>query len=257
MICGYRVARGDSDLDGVEITSANALDFTDVNIFDSRTNMALSVDATIPSEYVTIYPQIIVHGGAKSFQLLLDRESLQEGLGATQLRVTATLRVGSLPQDDIQIPIVFTNSTTTSADYTVSGTQAITISANQTSGSTMLTFTPVEDYIKEQRIETIRVEGGISVEGGMSEFLRIGHRTGGHRRAEHRVVGVTLNHHREWRRAGGGGHCGTWGRDRPGASASDSGNAESFRQCWRRRLYSGRATTARDHSRQCARHQRP
>ena len=168
LICGYRVARGDSDLDGIEITSANALDFTDVNIFDSRTNMALSVDATIPSEYVTIYPQIIVHGGAKSFQLLLDRESLQEGLGATQLRVTATLRVGSLPQDDIQIPIVFTNSTTTSADYTVSGTQAITISANQTSGSTMLTFTPVEDYIKEQRTETVQIAGG------MSDFFVLG-----------------------------------------------------------------------------------
>ena len=170
MDCDYVVAVGDVDLDGVEITSSNALDFTDVEILDDLTDMAFPslVGTVLPSDAVTIYPQVIVHGGVKSFELLLDRESLQEGLGSTQLRVTATLLEGGLPQDDIRIPIVFTNITTSSADYTVDGPQEITVPAGYASGSTTLMFEPVEDYVKENRTETVQIAGG------MSDFFVVG-----------------------------------------------------------------------------------
>ena len=118
--------------------------------------------ATVNSAITTeqMWPQQ-VRGGVNYIELLTDRKSLQEGVGATGVKVQATILQGYLPTHDIEIPLVLTDGTTTPADYTVSGTQTITIPATQSSGSATLLITPVEDYVKEDT-ETIRVEGGMS-----------------------------------------------------------------------------------------------
>ena len=132
---------------------------------------AVTVNSAITTEQ-TLSRQ--VRGGVNYIELLTDRESLQEGVGATEVKVQATILQGSLPTDDIEIPLVLTDDTTTPADYTVSGTQTITIPATQSSGSATLLITPVEDYVKENRTETIRVEGGMSpywVEGADLDII--------------------------------------------------------------------------------------
>ena len=119
---------------------------------------AVTVNSAITTEQ-TLSRQ--VRGGVNYIELLTDRESVQEGVGATGVKVQATILQGPLSATDIEIPLVLADDTTTPADYAVSGTQTITIPANQSSGSAILLITPVEDYVKEE-IETIRVEGGMS-----------------------------------------------------------------------------------------------
>ena len=69
---------------------------------------------------------------------------------------------------NVTIPLVFTDITTTGSDYTVDGPQEIVISAGSGNGRTTLTFTPVEDYVKEGRTETVQIAGG------MSEYFVVG-----------------------------------------------------------------------------------
>ena len=94
--------------------------------------------------------------------------SLFEGAGATTVTVTATrqavntpttvaLRRGGSAQEGVGL------------DYTVSGTESITIPANATSGTTVLTFTPLADGLAESD-ENIILEAvvGTKTEGSVT-----------------------------------------------------------------------------------------
>ena len=53
--------------------------------------------------------------------------------------------------------------TTTASDYTVSGTQSVTIPAETLEGSATVTFTPVEDRVNESRVETVEIGGDMGL----------------------------------------------------------------------------------------------
>ena len=166
--CIYTVLAGDIDLDGVSIGpmafSFNGGTLTD----DFDTGRTFTGDETIPSSELGTYSRAKVLGWSGEVSLLPSRESLQEGVGSTELTVEATLTVGPAPMQNVTIPLVFTDITTTGSDYTVDGPQEIVISAGSGNGRTTLTFTPVEDYVKESRNEIVQIAGG------MSEYFVVG-----------------------------------------------------------------------------------
>ena len=163
LLCYGDVQEGDVALDGIRI-GPNALDFSGVQAFgldDEDGSTPLTVTPAIPAAFARTY-DIVVYGQRHSFRLLLSRQSLQEGSGATELTVTATLQAGPTPTSEITIPLVFRDVTTSAADYLVSGTPTVTVAAGMRSGSGPVTVTPVDDQVKENRIETVVVEGGTS-----------------------------------------------------------------------------------------------
>ena len=165
MSCFYKVAAGDLDLDGLSL-APDALTITGSTVDYYDESILVTVNTMIPQEYLGIGSHLMVHGTPRSFELLASVESVQEGVGPIELRVTATLSAGLEGTADISIPIVFTGGTPTAAgpeDYTVSsGPHAITVRAGDLSGSTTLTFTPVDDRLLEARTEIVRIEGGTS-----------------------------------------------------------------------------------------------
>ena len=159
--CRYFVQFGDVDLDGVSISSANALRAAGAQFADRDGNPLEEVDTTLPAEAVKTYSVLRVHGGVRSFEFVISRASVQEGIGRTQITITATQDVGSsTPDVTHMIPITFTNLTTSADDYRVSGPQTITVPAGQRFGTAVVTVEPVEDFIKENRTETVRIGGG-------------------------------------------------------------------------------------------------
>ena len=95
--------------------------------------------------------------------------SISEGGGEQQVIVTATLGSSGdqVRPRAIQVTLLFGGSAVETDDFTVSGTRLVTIPMNQRSGSTTLTFTPVDDLLLEMD-ETITVDGttaGLSVVG--------------------------------------------------------------------------------------------
>ena len=161
LYCHYVVSAGDY-ANTIRIPAQESL-YPEDTVF---THYYSEESITVQSEVTAAQAQedmVQVRGGLKYIELLTDLESLQEGVGATEVEVRATLLQGSLPTTDIEIPLVLTDDTTTPADYEVSGTQAITIPANQSSGSTHLLITPVDDYVKENRTETVQITGGMSL----------------------------------------------------------------------------------------------
>ena len=82
--------------------------------------------------------------------------SLSEGAGTMDVTVTATLPGEVLSATTVNLSLGGT--ATQDTDYTVSGSQSITISSGGTSGTTVLTITPEDDETWEPD-ETIRVSG--------------------------------------------------------------------------------------------------
>ena len=121
----------------------------------------------VPAAPVQIRIPRRVLGGTDEIHLLLSLESLQEGVGPTDVVVTAT-RSGTAyhatAPRDIAVPLVVVDGTTSRSDYSVSGTQTITIRRGQVSGTTTLTVTAVDDFTKETRVEEVRIEGGTAPE---------------------------------------------------------------------------------------------
>ncbi len=161
--CYYYVANGDLDIDGIEIRRDSLrVPAGGVRDYFDRT-IVVPLDSAIPAGLVGKYPDIKLHGGIVGYELSTDRESLQEGVGRTVVRVTATHRSGRVLAERIVIPLAIAGGTATSADYVVSGDQSITVRAGELSGSTTLYVTPVEDFVKEARTESVRIAGGESV----------------------------------------------------------------------------------------------
>ena len=179
VVCQYLVQTGDLDLDGFSLDEG-ALNIGASTFDKYDPSIALTLDTTIPAALVGVtigeglslstaegfpgdrYEVYVVHDGHSSWELAASLQSLQEDAGATEITVTATRFAGPIPAADISIPIVLTDLTTTAADYTVTGEQAIPVLANTVSGSTTLTFTPTDDGVAELHAETVRIEGAES-----------------------------------------------------------------------------------------------
>ena len=158
--CNFSVELGEHDLDGIQPIDLGALTITGSTVDWYDTTIPVTVDTTLPAERNISADPLIVHGGVSSYRLISSIESLQESPDPANITVTATWLAGLTFAQDITFPISFTDVTTTGADYTISGTQAITISGGEISGSTTVTFTAVEDGIREARSETVLIGGG-------------------------------------------------------------------------------------------------
>ena len=85
--------------------------------------------------------------------------AVDESGGARTVTVTATL--DSAPGSDLAVPLSFGGTATETTDYAVSGTRSVTIAANQLSGETALTVTPVNDAVADHG-ETIEIGSTLS-----------------------------------------------------------------------------------------------
>ena len=100
-------------------------------------------------------------------QLKVSPASLAEGAGATVVTVTADLAGGTTLAEDLAVSLTLAGTAVRGTDYTLTGTESISITAGQASGSTQLTLTPTQDQIHENE-ETIDVSGaaeGLTVTG--------------------------------------------------------------------------------------------
>ena len=101
-----------------------------------------------------------VHGALTSFDLSPSLQSVQEGIGPTAIEITAKRIAGAIPSTDLSIPIVARDGTADEADYSVEGEAIIVIPRGSTSGTASLTITPIDDGVKESRVETLTLEAG-------------------------------------------------------------------------------------------------
>jgi hypothetical protein len=93
--------------------------------------------------------------------------TLAEGASATVVTVTADLAGGTTLAEDLAVPLTLGGTAARGADYTLAGTESISITAGNASASTSLTLTPIQDQIHENA-ETIEVSGaaeGLTVTG--------------------------------------------------------------------------------------------
>ena len=160
--CDFPVILGQHDLDGIQPSDLGALTITGSTVDWYDNTIPVTVDTTLSEESNIFSAPLIVHGAVSSYRLISSIESLQESPDPTNIAVTATWLAGLTFAQDITFPISFTDVTTTGADYTISGTQAITISGGEISGSTTVAVTAVEDGIREARSETVLIGGGDS-----------------------------------------------------------------------------------------------
>ena len=153
--CEYRVAAGDYDFDRVVDFSAGALRFT---WRDPDTGGTWPVPQ-IPPAAVPLHINLPIIGGDHGVELSVNPESIQEGTGATSLDISGVVTGARPLGTSVDVALMFTNETADAADYVVSGMQTITIQAGQIEGRATVTVTAVDDLVKENRIETVRIEG--------------------------------------------------------------------------------------------------
>ena len=170
--CRYQVQKDDYDYDSLVEIAPGGLAFTWRDERDSSITWPVP---TVPPSTQTVSLGAPVYGGDEAIDLSVSPQTLQEGVGATSLTVRAldaTLRPRST---SLTVPFVFRNGTTSPADYVTSGVQSVTIPAGQIEGSTTVTFTPVDDFVKENRVETVRIEANSSMPSifGRAAELRI------------------------------------------------------------------------------------
>ena len=165
--CRYRVKRGDRDEDKLVGLDRGALNFGGQSLRSPYDADIVYTAPVVPAAPIQLPIPRRVVGGTDEIHLLLSLESLQEGVGPTDVVVTAT-RSGTYGDAtaprDIAVALVVVDGTTSPGDYSVSGTQTITIRRGQVSGTTTLTVTAVDDYAKETRVEEVRIEGGTAPE---------------------------------------------------------------------------------------------
>ena len=158
LFCHYVVVAGDYAPDGVEVLDRLGVD--GVTFRNPDTSASIPFDPTIPARLRGIR-QLWIHGGQMwSFDLSTSLESVQEGVGARPVTVTATIAQGPIPETDVVLPLAVVDVTTSRRDYAVTGPQQITIPAGAAAGSTTLNLTALEDGIKENRRETLRFARG-------------------------------------------------------------------------------------------------
>ena len=90
-------------------------------------------------------------------KLTLAPAEVREDAG-TNTEVSVVASVDSSPDAAVTVSLALSGTATEGTDYTVSGTQSITIAAGATSDETALTFTPINDGAYEGD-ETIRITG--------------------------------------------------------------------------------------------------
>ena len=99
-------------------------------------------------------------------RLLASPDSLSEGDDATEVTVTAQLQGGTTLPADLVLPLTLAGSAVRGPDYTLTGTERVTIPATHASAETVLTMTPTHDSIDEGASETIEI--GTSAAGYQS-----------------------------------------------------------------------------------------
>ena len=82
--------------------------------------------------------------------------TLTEGAGPEAVVVTATLQGSVTLPNDLVIPLTLGGSATPGTDYTVTGTESISITAGATTGMTTLTITSAPD-VMEETTETLDI----------------------------------------------------------------------------------------------------
>ena len=94
---------------------------------------------------------------ATGVTLSVSEDEVGEGAGATTLTVTGTLNGGAFTEDTTVELSVSAGTATETDDYTAE-TETLTIDAGETTGTTMVTLTPVGDDVDEDD-ETVTVGG--------------------------------------------------------------------------------------------------
>ncbi len=156
--CSYSVAPGDYDYDQVIEVRQGALELQWVDELDSMVTWPVP---TMPSSDLRVSIDKPIYGGRHGFELAATPQSSQEGGGATAVTITAVRLVGlGASEPAVSVPLVFRDRTTSAGDYTVTGTLQIDMPENQREASTTVMVTPVEDFVKEDRVEEVRIEAG-------------------------------------------------------------------------------------------------
>ncbi len=171
IFCSYIVQDGDYDFDGRIEVPAGAVKFTRWR--DVRdTAVTGPVASPLPAQKTTFNtPGMRIYGGSAAIDLSVSPQTVQEGSGEQALTIVAVNRAGSAASADLVLPLQFTNVSTSNADYSVRGPLSVTIPRGQVEGrTTAVLFTPTDDLRREDRLETVRIEG--SKGAMMTPFVR-------------------------------------------------------------------------------------
>lgn len=137
--CHLQINRGDFDFDGKLVIPKGAFNFGGWR--DTKdSSVSGSANPNFPTQEMEA-EGFFIYGGSHGIRLSINQSTLQEGMGEQVLTVTAVNVSGRSLPNDLNIPLKFTNISTSDADYKVSGDLQITIPKGQLEGSTEVTFT--------------------------------------------------------------------------------------------------------------------
>ena len=159
--CEYAVAAGDYDFDSTINVAAGALQLV---WSDGDTNVSWP-SPRIPAMGFSADSHLPIVGGDYGVELSVTPASTQEGVGSRNLDIRGVVTGGVALAEPLTVPLVFTNVTASPADYTATGPGSISIARGTIEGSTTATIEALDDFLKEERIETVRIEGGPNIAG--------------------------------------------------------------------------------------------
>ena len=136
---------------GVDDNIDNAGDVRETTI----THTVSSTDTDYDNIAVPPLAVAVADDDAEPLALSVAPATLAEGGSAMDVTVTVSLPAAA--GDNLRLPLRFAGSATRNVDYFLSGTESVTISPGASSGSTVLTITPIDDSIDEGLDETIKV----------------------------------------------------------------------------------------------------
>ena len=155
--CEYRIENGQYDFDKTVEVRPGALQIAAWHHPDDE-EVTWPVPV-IPDRALALPIPFPIYGGTYGIDLHVAPQSLQEGIGPTPLTITALNAKRRILPVPIDVPLMLASATATDADYEVTGPLRVTIPAGEIEGRTTVTVTPVDDFVKENRVETVRVEG--------------------------------------------------------------------------------------------------
>ena len=166
MTCLYSVKEGDFDFDGQIEVLTGGVKFTQWRDMGD-TSITGPVANPLPAQK-TVFDTtgMQIYGGGAAVDLSVSPETVQEGSGEQKLTIVAQVRAARNANFEQVIPLRFTNVSTDATDYTVRGPASVTIERGQSEGrTTAIFFTPTDDLKKEDRVETLRIEGSTGQSG--------------------------------------------------------------------------------------------
>ena len=169
LVCGYVVRSGDRDTDGVVALESGALQVS----WMSTDGETVWDEPTVPTSRQTFDLGTPIYGAPNAVELSVTPGTIQEGQGAVMLTVTASSASGIARNTPIEVPLQFTDVTTSSSDYTADLPQTITIPGGGLEGSTTFAVTAVEDRVEETRVEMVRIDPMGPLVLGKGALLRI------------------------------------------------------------------------------------